>query len=115
MARPLKNIPVLALLACLTGGGLAGCQPRIVRPAPPAHVESSVPPAPRTSFVATAYSGGGRTASGTRLRPGIVAADPTVLPIGSRIRVRGAGQYSGQYVVRDTGGKVRGHTIDIYM
>jgi len=44
-----------------------------------------------------------------------VAADPDVLPIGSRIRIRRAGKYSGEYVVADTGGKIQGRRLDIYM
>lgn len=67
------------------------------------------------TFTATAYSQEGRTASGTRARPGVVAADPDVLPLGSRIRVSGAGPYSGEYVVEDTGPAVDGRHIDIYV
>jgi 3D (Asp-Asp-Asp) domain-containing protein len=48
-------------------------------------------------------------------RRGIVAADPDVIPIGSRIRVHNAGQYSGEYAVEDTGRKINGNIIDIYM
>lgn len=114
MTRPLKDLPVL-LLACLAGGGLTSCRSHVVPPTPPPPPQPSLRPVPRVSFIATAYSGGSRTASGTRPRPGVVAADPAVLPMGSRIHVQGAGPYSGLYVVRDTGGKVRGHTIDIYM
>jgi 3D (Asp-Asp-Asp) domain-containing protein len=66
-------------------------------------------------FTATAYCISGITKSGVRTRRGIVAADPRVLPLGSRIRVHGAGPYSGVYDVRDTGAKVRGRLIDIYM
>jgi len=46
---------------------------------------------------------------------GTVSADPNVLPLGSKIRVSGAGAYSGEYTVADTGPKVRGHLIDIYV
>jgi 3D (Asp-Asp-Asp) domain-containing protein len=66
-------------------------------------------------FIATAYSVEGTGASGKWSHPGTVAADRTVLPLNSRIRVYGAGQYSGDYTVEDTGGKVDGHHIDIYM
>ncbi|OYT73211.1 MAG: hypothetical protein CFK52_02810 [Chloracidobacterium sp. CP2_5A] len=65
-------------------------------------------------FTATAYSLKGRTASGEYVRPGIVAADPRVLPLGSVVKVH-AGQYSGVYHVKDTGGRIRGRHIDIYM
>ena len=44
-----------------------------------------------------------------------MAADRTVLPLNSRIRVYGAGRYSGDYTVEDTGVKVDGHHIDLYM
>jgi 3D (Asp-Asp-Asp) domain-containing protein len=46
----------------------------------------------------------------------MVAADPAVLPLGSRIRLTGlAGRYDGDYVVLDTGSAVRGRRIDLYM
>lgn len=91
---------------------LATCARRAEVP-PPA---PSPPPAPRLlSFTATAYSIEGRTASGARARKGVVAADPAVLPLGSRIRVHESRGYDGEYVVRDTGPAVKGHEIDIYM
>src|SRR5215831_3094806 len=65
------------------------------------------------NFEATAYSLHGRTASGAAPTQGIIAADPRVLPIGSRVRID-AGNYSGEYVVADTGGAVRGKRIDIW-
>jgi 3D (Asp-Asp-Asp) domain-containing protein len=67
-------------------------------------------------FHATAYTVPGTTASGKVTREGrTVAADPAVLPIGSKIEVRGAGPYSGIYVVSDTGPKINGREIDIYI
>jgi 3D (Asp-Asp-Asp) domain-containing protein len=67
------------------------------------------------SFEATAYSLEGKTASGAPSREGIVAADPKVLPLGTRIRVHGAGRYDGEYVVKDTGRAIRGREIDLYL
>lgn len=64
---------------------------------------------------ATAYTGHGRTASGKHVRRGVVAADRRVLPLGTRVRVKNAGRYSGVYRVEDTGGRIRGRRIDIYM
>ena len=46
---------------------------------------------------------------------GIVSTDPAFLPLGTRIRVMGAGQFSGIYLVTDTGVKVVGRHIDIYV
>ena len=65
------------------------------------------------TYTATAYSLRGRTASGAPATQGIIAADPRVLPLGSRVRIE-AGSYSGEYVVADTGGAVRGKRIDIW-
>ncbi len=67
------------------------------------------------AYEATAYSVGGITAAGTWTNRHVVAADPNVLPIGSRIKVRHAGRYSGEYVVADTGAKIVGRKLDIYM
>ena len=66
------------------------------------------------NFVATAYCVKGQTASGLRVRSGIIAADPRVLPIGSIVRVI-AGDRSGIYSVLDTGPLVSGRRIDIFM
>ncbi|MDQ6708392.1 MAG: 3D domain-containing protein [Acidobacteriota bacterium] len=57
----------------------------------------------------------GTTADGGETHRGIVAADPAVLPLGSKIRIRGAGRYSGVYTVTDTGDKVNGRHIDIFV
>ena len=65
------------------------------------------------SYVATAYSLRGRTASGQMVAKGLIAADPRHLPLGTRVRLE-AGSYSGEYVVADTGGLVRGRRIDIW-
>ncbi len=69
--------------------------------------------APSASYVATAYSLRGRTASGRVVARGLIAADPRVLPLGSRVRLE-AGKYSGEYLVADTGRRVRGKRIDIW-
>lgn len=68
---------------------------------------------PPTSYVATAYSLRGRTASGRFVAKGLIAADPRHLPLGSRVRLE-AGSYSGEYLVADTGTLVRGRRIDIW-
>ncbi|HSC27597.1 MAG TPA: 3D domain-containing protein [Vicinamibacterales bacterium] len=80
--------------------------------------EDTAPPAPgtRLRFKATAYCKGTTTASGVNVRTGIAAADPDLLPVGSVIQVdRLAEPYNGIYTVMDTGPKVQGRQIDIYM
>jgi 3D (Asp-Asp-Asp) domain-containing protein len=64
---------------------------------------------------ATAYAQHGTTASGERTRRGVIAADPHVLPIGSKVKVTGAGPYSGIYDVKDTGKRIKGRKIDVFM
>ncbi len=66
------------------------------------------------SFRATAYCLKGRTAIGGSVRRGIVAADPRILPLGTRIEID-AGSYSGTYTVADTGGAVRGRILDVWV
>jgi len=78
--------------------------------APAAEKQFAVAPAP---YVATAYTLRGRTASGLMVSKGLIAADPRVLPLGSRVRLE-AGVFSGEYLVADTGGAVRGRRIDIW-
>ena len=69
---------------------------------------------PATHYVATAYSLRGRTASGRMVSKGLIAADPRVLPLGSRVKLE-AGGYSGEYLVADTGGMIKGKRIDIWI
>jgi 3D (Asp-Asp-Asp) domain-containing protein len=73
------------------------------------------PPSLNGRYTATAYSQTGITASGQWTHVHVVAADPAVLPIGTRIKIKHAGRYSGEYVVADTGAKVVGRRLDIYL
>lgn len=77
-------------------------------------VSSKAIGANRGKFVATAYCLRGRTASGRMVGNGIIAADPRVLRLGTKVNL-GAGAYSGNYLVADTGGKIKGNKIDIWM
>lgn len=80
--------------------------------------QEAAAPAPgvKLRVTATAYCKGTTTASGVNVRTGIAAADPDLLPVGSVLRVEGAGdRYNGVYTVMDTGPSVQGRHIDIYM
>ena len=64
----------------------------------------------------TAYCTVGETASGAYTRRGIVAADPRLLPLGTRIRVQGLGSpFDGIYDVEDTGRLIKGRELDLFM
>ncbi|MDX6527982.1 MAG: hypothetical protein QOH41_272 [Blastocatellia bacterium] len=83
----------------------------IEKPAPPTST-ADFEVAPQT-YTATAYSLRGRTSSGKPVSRGLIAADPSILPLGTRVRVD-AGSFSGEYLVADTGGSVKGRRIDIW-
>ncbi|MEQ1762493.1 MAG: 3D domain-containing protein [Pyrinomonadaceae bacterium] len=74
----------------------------------------SVRPTSGGTYTATAYCLRGRTAMGHSVRKGLIAADPRVLRLGSKVNI-GAGAHSGQYLVSDTGGRIKGRKIDIWM
>ena len=59
---------------------------------------------------ATGYSLAGRTATGMPAGWGVVAVDPALIPLGTRLTIPGY----GEAVAADTGGGVRGGSIDLW-
>ncbi len=93
---------------------------------PPAAVESvsqssstgstaSSPGPPRSggtmSVLATGYCLTGKTATGLPVGPGIVAVDPGVIPLGTRMTIPGY----GEGVAADVGGGIKGAHIDVWI
>ena len=73
-------------------------------------------PGRKLNFAATAYCKGATTASGVTARTGVAAADPGLLPVGSVVNIAtGDPKYNGVYTVMDTGPKVQGRLLDLYM
>jgi 3D (Asp-Asp-Asp) domain-containing protein len=62
------------------------------------------------TVAATGYSLKGTTATGVSVGYGIVAVDPSVIPLGTRMTVPGY----GEGVAADTGGAVQGTRIDLW-
>jgi 3D (Asp-Asp-Asp) domain-containing protein len=62
------------------------------------------------TVTATGYSLPGRTATGLPVGPGVVAVDPSVIPLGTRLTIPGY----GEGVAADTGSGVQGYTIDLW-
>jgi len=60
---------------------------------------------------ATCYDLSGRTATGMPVGQGVVAVDPTVIPLGTRLYIPGY----GNGVAADVGGGIKGDTIDLWM
>lgn len=84
-----------------------------------AAVATTAAPAPAPAYTggeqtltvsSTGYALRGRTASGLPTGWGIVAVDPSVIPLGTRMTIPGY----GEGVAADTGGAVRGATIDLW-
>ena len=66
---------------------------------------------------ATAYSGGGTTASGMAAQVGRIAVDPRIIPLGTKLYITSADGTSWVYgtaVAADTGGAIKGNRIDLY-
>lgn len=56
---------------------------------------------------------GSKTHLGTEVRPGVIAVDPNIIPLGSKVYIQypdGQGTYA---VAEDTGGAIKGNRIDI--
>src|SRR5262249_34345848 len=112
-----KTATAPAVAEVATAEGVA--EPKVPSEKPVALAEKAIIAEPETfaappiSYVATAYSLRGRTASGRPVTKGVLPADPRFLPLGSKVRLE-AGGYSGEYLVADTGGAVRGRRIDIW-
>jgi 3D (Asp-Asp-Asp) domain-containing protein len=83
-----------------------------------ADAELTAAPAPgiRLRFTATGYCRGTTTASGVNVRSGIAAADPDLLPVGSVVQIdKLPERYNGIYTIMDTGPKVHGRHLDLYI
>jgi peptidoglycan DL-endopeptidase CwlO len=73
----------------------------------------SAPPATAGDTItvtATGYSLGGSTSTGIPVGWGVVAVDPSVIPLGTRLTIPGY----GEGVAADTGGGVQGTAIDLW-
>lgn len=66
------------------------------------------------TVLATSYALSGRTATGFDLgsNPGarVIAVDPSIIPLGSRVMIPGF----GVYLAADTGGAIKGNRIDVH-
>jgi 3D (Asp-Asp-Asp) domain-containing protein len=63
----------------------------------------------------TAYCLRGTTRRGRYVREGIVAADPRVFPLSRYLELYVGDEYLGRYLVDDTGKKIKGTHLDLWM
>ncbi|PGA05678.1 hypothetical protein COL71_25460 [Bacillus mycoides] len=54
----------------------------------------------------------GLTATGTSVRWGVIAVDPSVIPLGSKVYIP---QFNQTFIAEDTGNAIKGNIIDIFM
>jgi 3D (Asp-Asp-Asp) domain-containing protein len=118
----------LLMLDLLQGGEAPAEKPEAQPVAAPAKAEAKPAPATKPAekqgktitVEATAYTAyctgcSGVTATGIDLKanPGmkVIAVDPSVIPLGSKVYVEGY----GQAIAGDTGGAIKGSRIDIFM
>lgn len=126
--NPLRGLAQRAINKARGAGNLK-LQDAMDRNAAGAGLSSGPPPRDFEGSItanATAYGppwggiqGGGTTATGVDLHgsPHIhgVAVDPSVIPLGSRLRIwPNPFGYRGQFVAFDTGGAIKGQRIDFY-
>lgn len=89
---------------------------RVVERAQTMQSHSAAPAAPvaahgaTITVTATGYSLPGHTSTGLPVGPGVVAVDPGVIPLGTRLTIPGY----GEGVAADTGSAVAGYTIDLW-
>ena len=63
------------------------------------------------TFEVTHYCDGELTATGTKVHEGVVAVDPTVIPLGSEIYIDGYGTFTAE----DTGKDIVGKRLDVFI
>ncbi len=56
---------------------------------------------------------GSKTHLGTEVRPGVIAVDPRVIPLGSRVMIKYPDGHTEHAVAEDTGGAIKGQRIDV--
>lgn len=64
-----------------------------------------------TAYLPTDGGGDGITATGIPARHGVVAVDPNVIPLGTRVYIPGY----GEAIAADTGGDIVGNRIDVVL
>ncbi len=109
--QPADTTPV----ATLDGAAVPDGEPTPVALPAVAESRGAFPVQRRLEMRSTAYCLRGNMRTGVRVRDGMAAGDPSVLPLGSVVRVSHPdGRPIGIFVIMDTGGAVRGNKIDLW-
>lgn len=99
------------LLAVLGGLAASALLPATASSTAPGNLVPAEVKPYRLKVDAVAYHLPGRTASGLPCRKGVVAVDPLVIPLGTRLFVPGY----GRAIAADVGVAIKGRIIDVWM
>lgn len=114
VAQPADTTPAPAASGMASAGVPDGEPAALPLPAV-AESRGAFPIQRRLEMRSTAYCLRGTMRTGVRVRDGMAAGDPGVLPLGSVVRVSHPdGRPIGIFVIMDTGGAVRGNKIDLW-
>ena len=111
-----RSAGITAAVAASSGSSSAAAAAPVT-PATPTTTSTpdspATPPSGTRTLVvdAVAYHLPGNTASGLPVGMGVIAVDPSVIPLGTRVFVPGY----GAAVAADTGSAIRGNIIDLWM
>ena len=90
-------------------------QQQVQASAPPQESQNNTITVSATAYTAFCTGCSGITANGTDLRSNpelkVIAVDPTVIPLGTRVYVEGY----GEAIAADTGGAIKGNKIDVFI
>ena len=112
LERARTPAPATAAHRALPAPAPAGASPPAAAPARETSSPEAAAPGTRDLVVdAVAYHLPGRTASGLPVGVGVIAVDPAVIPLGTRVFVPGY----GPAVAADVGSAIRGNIIDLWM
>jgi 3D (Asp-Asp-Asp) domain-containing protein len=109
-ARTIATLETEAAAARAQTVALTAAPARTAPPEEAAEASDPLASGQTVTVVATGYSLPGHTATGLRVGWGVVAVDPALIPLGTRMSIPGY----GEGVAADVGSSVRGASIDLW-
>ncbi|NLP42309.1 MAG: hypothetical protein GX348_08955 [Veillonellaceae bacterium] len=113
-----RKLPLLVVVFLITG-----IFTQIVSAMPSDDIKSEIQNKKVINATATAYAPGPHdngkwgnlTHIGTQVRPGVIAVDPNIIPLGTKLYIEFSNEKGMYGVAEDTGGAIKGNRIDIAM
>lgn len=111
-AAPLRAVPMVVYAPIRLDGSVVRA-PRRTQPDSVPRYERALT-GDEIEVSLTAYCLRGLTRRDNPVRPGIVAADPRIFPLGSHVEVYVGERHLGRFLVDDTGGAIKGRKLDVW-